>query len=192
METSDGGASRLTERFDRALAYASALHRRQVRKGSDVPYISHLLAVAALVIENRGDEDQAIGALLHDAAEDQGGIERLHEIEALFGPAVARIVKDCTDSWLEPKPDWKTRKTAYLAALPGKPLASLLVSLADKTHNAHAIVFDRRIVGDSIWSRFTAGREGTLWYYRGLSEAFTKALPCPLSDELARTVAAFD
>jgi (p)ppGpp synthase/HD superfamily hydrolase len=151
-----------------------------------------LLAVAALVIENGGDEDQAIGALLHDAAEDQGGIERLREIEALFGPAVAEIVADCTDSWVEPKPDWKTRKVAYLASLPGKPASSLLVSLADKTHNAHAIAFDRRIAGDSVWSRFTAGREGTLWYYRGLSEAFAKALPCPLADELARAVTALD
>jgi len=179
----------LTERFDRALAYASALHRRQVRKGSQVPYVSHLLAVAAIVVENGGDEDQAIGALLHDAAEDQGGEPRLREIEALFGPAVARIVADCTDSWTEPKPDWRTRKTAYLAALPGKPAASLLVSLADKTHNARAIAADRRVVGEAVWDRFTGGREGSLWYYRGLAAAFAAALPGPLADELARAVA---
>jgi len=179
----------LTERFDRALAYASALHRRQTRKGSDVPYVSHLLAVAAIVIENGGDEDQAVGALLHDAAEDQGGEPRLREIEALFGPAVARIVADCTDSWVEPKPDWKTRKVAYLAALPGKPAASLLVSLADKTHNARAIAFDRGMVGEAVWERFTGGREGSLWYYRSLAAVFATALPGPLADELGRIVA---
>ncbi len=140
------------------------------------------------MIENGGGEDQAIGALLHDAAEDQGGVERLAEIETLYGPAVARIVADCTDSWIEPKPDWKERKTAYLAALVHKPAASLLVSLADKTHNARAIVLDRRSVGEAVWSRFTAGRDGTLWYYRSLAKAFAEVLPGPLADELQRTV----
>lgn len=178
----------LTARFDEALVYASALHRRQVRKGSGIPYVSHLLAVAALVIENGGDEDQAIGALLHDAAEDQGGEAQLAAVAARFGPAVAEIVHDCTDSWVEPKPDWRTRKVAYLAALPGKSPRSLLVSLADKTHNARAIAYDRRTAGEGIWTRFTAGREGTLWYYRSLAAVFATILPGPLADELRRVV----
>lgn len=180
----------LTERFDQALAYASAIHREQKRKGTDIPYISHLLAVASLALEHGADEDQAIAALLHDAAEDQGGDARLADICARFGERVADIVADCTDSWEEPKPAWRPRKEAYLAALPAKPAASLLVSLADKTHNARAIVADLRVHGDALWSRFTGGREGSLWYYEALADAFSAALPCPLADELRRTVQA--
>lgn len=179
-----------TDRFDDALVYASRLHRNQRRKGTDIPYVAHLLAVAALVIEHGGDEDQAIAALLHDAAEDQGGAATLAEIEARFGSAVARIVGDCTDSWCEPKPPWRARKQAYLEKLAAKPEASLLVSLADKTHNARAILADRRQVGEAIWDRFTGGRDGTLWYYRSLAHCFGTVLPGPLADELQRTVAA--
>ena len=128
----------LTDRFDDAFQYARRLHRTQTRKGTHIPYISHLMTVAALVIEHDGNEDQAMGALLHDAAEDQGGAETLEEIGKRFGDAVAEIVSDCTDAWTEPKPDWRPRKEAYLAKLPSKPARSLLVSLADKTHNAEA------------------------------------------------------
>ena len=126
----------LSERFDEAFCFAHRLHRGQTRKGTSVPYISHLMTVAALVVEHGGNEDQAIAALLHDAVEDQGGEETLIEIRATFGDAVARIVADCTDAWGEPKPRWAARKQAYLASLPGKPAASPLVSFADKTHNA--------------------------------------------------------
>jgi (p)ppGpp synthase/HD superfamily hydrolase len=122
----------LTDRFDDALVYASRLHRKQTRKGSDTPYVAHLLAVCSLVIEHGGTEDQAIAALLHDAAEDQGGEPRLNEIRALYGAPVADIVADCTDAWTEPKPLWRPRKEAYLAALASKPSASLLVSLAEQ------------------------------------------------------------
>ena len=180
----------LTERFDQALAYTSAIHRKQKRKGTEIPYVSHLLAVASLALEHGADEDQAIAALLHDAAEDQGGQERLDDIAARFGPRVAKIVADCTDSWEEPKPDWRPRKEAYLASLPNKARDSLLVSLADKTHNARAIVADLRVCGDDLWDRFTGGRDGSIWYYESLAEAFSEALPGPLSNELSRTVAA--
>ena len=180
----------LTNRFDDALAYASRIHRDQRRKGTEIPYVSHLLAVDSLTLEHGGDEDQAIAALLHDAAEDQGGAERLADIEARFGPAVARIVHDCTDSWVEPKPDWRTRKEAYLAAIKHKSRASLLVSLADKTHNARAIVVDLRRHGEIVWSRFKAGRDGTLWYYAELASAFERHLPGPLAEELGRQVEA--
>ena len=181
----------LSERFDQAFAYASRLHRQQRRKGTDIPYISHLMSVAALVLEHGGNEDQAIAALLHDAVEDQGGQPVLDEIEERFGERVAGIVADCTDSWDEPKPPWRARKEAYIARLPGKGPETLLVSLADKTHNAKAILGDYRQLGDELWARFNGGREGTLWYYRTLSAFYTDALPGPLASELARTVAAF-
>jgi (p)ppGpp synthase/HD superfamily hydrolase len=181
----------LSEKFDDALAYASRLHRDQVRKGSGVPYIAHLLSVSSRVIVAGGSEVQAIAGLLHDAAEDQGGEATLDEIRRRFGAPVAQIVSDCTDSWIEPKPAWRPRKEAYLAALPGKPVTSLLVSLADKVDNAQAILHDYRHLGDDLWSRFTGGRQGTIWYYRTLSTIFARALPCALSDELSRTVAQF-
>lgn len=179
----------LTRRFEDALVYACVIHAAQRRKGTDIPYVSHLLGVASLTLEHGGDEDQAIAALLHDAAEDQGGAERLADIEGRFGPGVAAIVADCTDSWIEPKPEWRRRKEAYLAALPGKPRASLLVSLADKTHNARAIVADLGMCGDALWERFTGGREGSLWYYQALADQFGQLLPGPLAGELRGAVA---
>jgi (p)ppGpp synthase/HD superfamily hydrolase len=181
----------LTARFDDALAYASALHRQQLRKGTAVPYLSHLMTVSALVLEHGGDEDQAIAGLLHDAAEDQGGEATLREIERRYGNDVARIVADCTDAWTEPKPPWRQRKGAYLAKLPSRPARSLLVSLADKAHNASAILRDYRLLGESLWERFNGGRTGTVWYYGALSETFARSLPGALADELHRSVAAF-
>ena len=181
----------LTDRFDEAFTYAHGLHRRQARKGTAIPYVSHLMTVAALVVEHGGDEDQAIAALLHDAAEDQGGAETLEEIRRRFGDPVAAIVADCTDAWTEPKPAWRARKEAYLARLPGKPACSLLVSLADKTHNAEAILFDFRELGDDLWERFNGGAEGTRWYYGSLAAVFAGAMPGRLSDRLRRAVAGF-
>ena len=182
------GTPMLTDRFDDALAYASRIHRDQRRKGTAIPYVSHLLAVASLTLEHGGSEDQAIAALLHDAAEDQGGQARLDDIAARYGAAVARIVADCTDSWEEPKPAWRPRKEAYLAGLAKKPPTSLLVSAADKTHNASAIVADLREHGAALWSRFTAGRDGSLWYYRALADRFAIVLPGRLAGELDRRV----
>ena len=181
----------LSEKFDDALAYAARLHRQQTRKGSAIPYVAHLLAVCSLVIEHGGSEDQAIAALLRDAAEDQGGEPRLNEIRARYGAAVADIIADCTDAWTEPKPLWRPRKEAYLAALPSKAPRSLLVSLADKTHNASAILGDYRELGDELWDRFNGGRDGTIWYYRSLSAVFDKVMPGPLAGQLSRTVLQF-
>ncbi|MCB1173231.1 MAG: HD domain-containing protein [Leptospiraceae bacterium] len=178
----------LSERYDDALSYAAGLHREQERKGSGVPYISHLLSVSALVLEHGGTEDQAIAGLLHDAAEDQGGEATLEQIRVRFGDAVANIVSDCTDSWTEPKPAWRQRKTDYLASLATKPAESLLVSLADKTHNARAILMDRHQVGEAIWKRFTGGKEGSLWYYQSLAAIFERQMPGALSQELQRIV----
>ena len=179
----------LTTRFDDAFLYAHGLHRRQLRKGASIPYIAHLIAVAALVIEAGGDEDQAIAALLHDAPEDQGGLPTLHEIERRFGADVAAIVADCTDAWTEPKPEWRERKEAYLAKLPEKPTRSLLVSLADKTHNAETILTDYRALGDAVWPRFNGGADGTRWYYGALADFFSRTTPGGLSDRLRRATA---
>lgn len=179
----------LGTRFEEALIYALHLHFAQVRKGTAIPYASHLLAVAALAIEAGANEDQAIAALLHDAVEDCGGHRQLAHIRLRFGDAVAAIVSDCTDAEVEPKPPWRDRKEAYLSALEGKPKESLLVSLADKTHNAEAIVHDLREHGDALWSRFTGGKDGSLWYYRALAEAFARAMPGRAAERLNRAVA---
>jgi (p)ppGpp synthase/HD superfamily hydrolase len=149
------------------------------------------MSVSALVVEHGGTEDQAIAALLHDAAEDQGGARALAEIRRRFGSVVAEIVSDCTDAWEEPKPEWRPRKEAYLAALPTKPKPSLLVSLADKTHNAEAILFDYRTLGDPLWPRFNGGAEGTRWYYNTLAEVFSQVMPGLLLGRLKQAVASF-
>jgi (p)ppGpp synthase/HD superfamily hydrolase len=181
----------LTTRFDEAFAFAHGLHRLQTRKGAGTPYIAHLMSVAALVVEHGGDEDQAIAGLLHDAAEDQGGEATLALVRTRFGDGVAGIVADCTDAWVEPKPAWRPRKEEYLARLPRKPLRSLLVSLADKTHNAEAIAMDFRTHGDGLWRRFSGGAEGTRWYYRAISGIFLEAIPGPLAERCGRAVASF-
>jgi len=181
----------LTHRYDEALLFASELHRAQVRKGTTIPYLSHLLAVSALVLKSGGDEDQAIAGLLHDAVEDQGGSETLAEIQRHFGERVASIVADCTDTLVVPRPPWIERKQAYLAALPEKRPDAWLVSLADKTDNARAILGDYREIGDRVWHGFSGGKEGVRWYYQSLSEFFSKYYPSPLASELARTVAQF-
>jgi (p)ppGpp synthase/HD superfamily hydrolase len=181
----------LTSRYDEAFRYTHELHRTQKRKGTSIPYISHLMIVSALVIENCGTEDQAIAALLHDAAEDQGGTKTLNEVRRRFGDVVAEIVSDCTDAWDDPKPPWQPRKEGYLATLPAKPPQSLLVSLADKTHNAEAILFDYRVLGEALWDRFSGGAAGTRWYYKSLADIFTDIMPGRLSDRLSRAATAF-
>lgn len=178
----------LSPRFSDALTYANRIHADQTRKGSGVPYISHLLAVCALVMEHGGDEDQAIAALLHDAAEDQGGYETLSDIRARFGERVARMVGELSDTFETPKPPWRTRKETYLAHLPHAPADTLLVSLADKVHNARTILADHAQIGEEIWGRFTQGRDGTLWYYRALAEVFQEINPGYLAGELNRIV----
>lgn len=181
----------LTDRFDAALILAHDLHRGQMRKGTQIPYMSHLMTVSALVIEHGGTEDQAIAALLHDGPEDQGGAATLALIRERFGEAVAAIVSDCTDAWEEPKPEWRQRKEAYLAVLPKKAQASLLVSLADKTHNAEAILYDYNDIGDELWGRFNGGRDGTRWYYRALSDVFQEMMPGRLAERLERATRGF-
>jgi (p)ppGpp synthase/HD superfamily hydrolase len=178
----------LTHRFDDALSLASMLHREQLRKGSGVPYLSHLLAVTALVLEYGGDEDQAIAALLHDAVEDQGGTDTADLIRSTFGARVANTVLACSDSTDQASEPWELRKTRYLAGLADKSDDALLVTSCDKLHNASTILADLDTVGDAVFDRFTARRDGTLWYYRALADALTELRPGPLSTRLAAVV----
>ena len=187
----------LTARFDAALHHATRHHARQLRKGTPVPYAAHLLAVASLVLEMHADEDEAIGGLLHDVVEDGGGPDALAEIEAAFGPAVAAIVLDNSDSIAgeEDKPPWYERKRAYVDAFGAKSPPALRVCLADKLHNARSILTDYRTHGDAVWARF-GQRQGlaTRVYYRELAAAFERERErmgehaAPLVDELRRTV----
>ena len=179
----------LSSRFDEALAFAVDLHREQPRKGTGVPYVSHLLSVAALVLEHGGTEDQAIAALLHDAVEDQGGRPTAERIRERFGDLVAEIVDGCTDTDVSPKPPWRERKEAYVERVRREPAHVRLVSAADKLHNARTMVTDLRIHGESLWTRFNAGRDETLWYLESLVEAFREGGTMPIVEELARTVA---
>src|SRR2546423_9397297 len=181
--------------FESALTFAARLHSAQSRKGSDTPYIAHLLSVAALVLENDGGRDEAIAALLHDSIEDQGndypggGAAALRaKIAGDFGRQVTAIVEGCTDADTIPKPPWRERKEAYLAHLATAPESVRLVSAADKLYNARSILKDYRELGEATWSRFLGGREGTLWYYRALVAVFSKFAPHPLVVELERTV----
>ncbi len=167
----------LSDRFERALQFAAATHRTQVRKGSGVPYVAHLLGVCSLVIEDGGSEDEAIAALLHDAAEDCGGQAMLDQIKAGFGKQVAAIVEGCTDTLEDPKPDWWKRKQAYIEHLGSQSESVLRVSLADKLFNARAILRDYLEVREELWTRFKSGRIGQLWYYRQLADQFETLLP---------------
>ena len=176
------------EKFERGLVYAARVHRDHRRKGSDVPYVTHLLAVAAIVGENGGTEDEVVAALLHDAAEDHGGRDRLEEIRTEFGPRVAEIVEGCSDTFEDPKPDWWTRKRAYVRHVGRASPSIRLVSSADKLHNARSILADYRVLGEQLWSRFTTGKDGTLWYYGALVDAYGGPESGPIVRELDAVV----
>ncbi len=178
----------LTERFEEALIYAAQLHIHQKRKATQVPYISHLMSVSALVLEDGGNEDQAIAGLLHDAVEDQGGQHTLEEVRERFGDRVAYIVESCSDTIVLPKPAWRERKEAYLAHLRSAPSDVRRVALADKVHNARSILDSLRKDGEDVWERFNGGREGSLWYYRSLLLVFRETGNDFLTDELERTL----
>lgn len=163
-------------RFEDAVLYATRTHALQARKGGTVPYLAHLFAVAALVMESGGSEDETIAALLHDAGEDQGGEPRVQDIERRFGKAVAEIVRECSDTLESPKPPWDERKRRYAASLAGAGAGALRVSLADKIHNARSMAADRAIVGDALWERFTVTEPGAHEEaYRALNAAFRAA-----------------
>ena len=188
----------ITNRFSRAVEYAREAHAEQMRKGTSVPYLSHLLGVSAIVLDYGGDEDQAIAALLHDVVEDQGE-RHLSIVREKFGERVARIVAACTDGNQsekalaktpeEKRANWELRKRRYLEHLKDESDEVLLVSGCDKLHNARAVLNDLRdpIVGRAVFDRFTGRQSGTLWYYRSLSDVF-KARGAPMARELDSVV----
>jgi len=192
----------LTPRFARAVTFAGAVHANQVRKGTDIPYLAHLMAVAALVLEAGGDEDCAIAAILHDAVEDSvDGKAMTGRIRKRFGERVSAIVAGCSDAVAVPglpKSDWRPRKEAYLRRLKVEgDIGVLLVSACDKLHNVRAIVSDLAKSGQVVWSRFTVGKESQLWYYGSLSEVYKIRAKnfaggeqlAPIANELAKVVA---
>ena len=180
---------KLGPRLQRAFRYAAEKHAGQTRKQTAVPYLSHLMAVASLVLEAGGDEDMAIAALLHDVVEDCGGMPRLREVRRQFGPRVAKIVKGCTDSFGEPKPEWMERKKDYLREVKHADAEARLVSASDKLHNVRTILADYRRDGDAIWARFSGKKDGTLWYYRALSDEYQRRGPNRITRELEIAVA---
>jgi (p)ppGpp synthase/HD superfamily hydrolase len=187
--TSQTTSPRLTSKFVEAVQYAAEKHGTQTRKASDVPYLGHLLSVAGLVIEADGTETQAIAALLHDAAEDQGGEETLAEIREKFGADVARIVDECSDTFETPKPPWRQRKESYIRHLADASDDAILVSLADKLDNARAMLRDFRAHGDELWQRFTVqDPQLHLWYYRSLLEVYAERFDNWMVDELGRVL----
>jgi (p)ppGpp synthase/HD superfamily hydrolase len=178
-----------SDRMLLALDAAATMHAAQTRKGTGIPYLSHLLGTCAIVLEHGGDEDEAIAALLHDAIEDVRPTEEARQAVAQFGARVLAIVEGCTDSDIHPKPPWRERKERYLHHLGEADASVLLVAGADKLHNARTILLDLRALGDAVWSRFNAGRDESLWYYRSVVQVM-RANPAhrpALVDELDRT-----
>jgi len=187
----------LTPRFTLAVDYARQVHV-SLRKGTQLPYMAHLLGVASLVLGETGHvpfpvtEDMAIAALLHDAVEDEGGLPRLRDIEAKFGNKVAKIVEGCTDSFVEypdKKQEWEERKSSYIERLWNEPPETLLVSIADKLYNARAILKEYRQIGSEVWSRFKRGRKQQLWYFDELIKVYEERCSTwQIVQELKRTV----
>ena len=167
-----------SERLIDALGVAARLHAGQRRKGSDIPYLSHLLGTCGIALDYGAGEEEAIAALLHDAIEDVQPTAEARAAVAAFGPEVLRIVEGCTDSDTHPKPPWRERKEAYVEHVAVLDGPILLVSAADKLHNSRSIVSDLRSFGDATWDRFKGRRDGSLWYYRALVDAF-RANPRP-------------
>lgn len=179
---------KLSTRFQEALVYAAQLHANQVRKDSDIPYVSHLLSVAALILEDGGDEDEAIAGLLHDAVEDRGSLEIRGAILVQFGERVASIVDACTESCTIPKPPWRDRKLRYIEQMRHASPSVLRVSMADKLHNARSILADRDREGEAVWDKFKGGKAGTLWFYRSLLEIYRLGGSNFLLSEIERSV----
>jgi (p)ppGpp synthase/HD superfamily hydrolase len=185
-----------TKDFESALKFASRLHAKQTRKGSDAPYISHLLAVAAIALEHGATEKEAIAALLHDAVEDQGGQATLDEIRRRYGKRVARIVDAVSDTDQSPKPPWRERKEAYVERIRSEPYSVRLVVAADKLHNLRDLLSSYRVQGDDLWTHFKGGRDGTLWYYHAVVDALVATAKPEenqlraITEEIDRTLAA--
>jgi len=176
-------------KFLEALRFAVQIHGEDLRKGTSIPYLSHLLSVCSLVLEDDGDEDEAIAALLHDTLEDHPEDVMKADIEDRFGNRVADLVTQCTDTPPDygggPKAPWHERKAAYVERIRNEKYPLCRIALADKLHNTRTIVMDHRRLGNSIWARFNANKEDQLRYQRALVEAFREArAPDHILDEL--------
>ena len=176
----------LSETFSEALTYCYKLHCKQQRKGTEIPYVSHLLQVAGMVLEAGAEEEVAIAALLHDAVEDQGGDETALEIEQRFGGRVAQLVLSLSDSHTIPKPPWRKRKEAFLARLRNGTPDMFVIAAADKLHNLRSILNDHASIGEEIWSRFNGGRDGTLWYYQEVADILQEKFRSSLTEQFLR------
>ena len=182
---------RLTDRFIAAATLAYEVHGEHRRLGTGIPYMAHLLVVTGLVLEDGGDETEAIAAMLHDAAEDGGGQTMLDRICAEFGDGVGAIVEACSDS-LDPDDErsWRDKKAAFLERLPQLAGPAVRVALADKVHNARSIVRDYREAGPALWERFGGKTvDDQIWYYRALLGFFEDCHPGPLVEDLRRALA---
>jgi GTP pyrophosphokinase len=177
----------LGKRFLDAFLFAARAHARQTRKGTEVPYVSHVMGVASLVLEAGGNEDQAIAALLHDVVEDCGGAPMLRQVERRFGPRVARLVEGCTDTDAHPKPPWLGRKQDYIRRLRDEDEDTRLISAADKLYNVRSLLSHYRECGEAVWARFNGKRDGTLWYYNELAKEFSRR-PNAFTGELKRVM----
>jgi GTP pyrophosphokinase len=175
-------------KFDQALAYTAVIHAGQVRHKTRMPALAHLMGVAGLALEYGANEQEAIAALLHDAVEDAGGEDRLKDIRARFGDNVADIVAGCTASAKKADAPWRDVKQKFITGL-GKASSSVrLVAACDKLHNARALLRNLRVQGESLWRRYPDGKDGALWYFRSLTQAFKKHGPASIGDELDRVI----
>ncbi len=175
-------------RLGEALKLAADAFASKERKGTGVPYLSHLLAVTTTVMEHGGSPEQCMAAALHDYLEDIDGTAG-DVIADRFGDEVARLVLALSDSTHpEAKEPWKERKLRYLAHLRDADVAVKLVSAADKLHNASSIVRDRARMGDAIFDRFSATKDETLWYYREVLASLSHGWDHPILADLARAI----
>ena len=180
---------KLSEKFEEALIYAMRAHANQTRKKTGIPFVAHILGVTAIALEYGANENEAIGALLHDTVEDCGGEQRLRDIRTKFGDNVAKIVDGCTDTYETPKPPWMERKRAYIEHLKTSDGSTRLVSASDKLHNTRALLAELRRHGLGVFERFGGKKDGTLWYYRMLVTSFRQhGDHLDLIDELERVV----
>jgi (p)ppGpp synthase/HD superfamily hydrolase len=179
----------LTDQMDKAFTFARKAHQKQLRNRTTIPYLSHLMSVSALTMEHGGDEDIAIAALLHDTLEDCGDADALSKsIQHAFGDRVLRIVRECSDTEITPKPPWKERKETYINHIEQISDDALIVSMCDKLHNLRTIVWDYKVIGDEIFERFKGKREGTIWYYTSLTEKYKLILQSRPNAQLDRII----
>lgn len=188
MSDQKNNKTTLSSRFDEALIFANRTHAQQKRKHSGAPYLAHVLGVTALVLEDGGSEDEAIGALLHDAAEDQGGEQMLATIREKFGAKIEQIVRECSDTLASPKPPWRKRKEQHLEVLRTALPETIRIMQADKVYNARNLQRSLIEHGPQAWQKFKGGREGTLWYFRQMHTLLSQTRSGYLMMELGRLI----